>query len=203
VYPYQIGQQNDEAIDSGAFWFYRKLGFRSGSRDLEQLARREEHKIHADSGHRTSKGILKRLAEAHMFYEVNPAGMATPGVDAVNTKPISSGPWDRFSTRNLGLRVNRRMAREFDGDSHKMRLASVAEVSRILHFNARTLAERRAIEDWSVVLALIPNLSAWSPKEKRDAAKIIRAEASGKEMNYLHLTQQHARLRAALLTLGS
>src|SRR5262249_53573398 len=28
VYPYQIGDGNEEAIDSGAFWFYRKLGFR-------------------------------------------------------------------------------------------------------------------------------------------------------------------------------
>ena len=26
--PYQIGMENDEAIESGAFWFYRKLGFR-------------------------------------------------------------------------------------------------------------------------------------------------------------------------------
>ena len=25
--PYQIGHQNEEAIESGAFWFYRKLGF--------------------------------------------------------------------------------------------------------------------------------------------------------------------------------
>ena len=32
IYPYQIGQNNDEAIDSGAFWFYRKLGFRPGRR---------------------------------------------------------------------------------------------------------------------------------------------------------------------------
>ena len=47
VYPYQIGQNNDEALDSGAFWFYRKLGFRSGRRDLEQIARREEQKIAA------------------------------------------------------------------------------------------------------------------------------------------------------------
>jgi len=35
VYPYQIGQNNDEALDSGAFWFYRKLGFRSGRKDLD------------------------------------------------------------------------------------------------------------------------------------------------------------------------
>ena len=30
VYPYQLGHDNDEAIESGAFWFYRKLGFRPG-----------------------------------------------------------------------------------------------------------------------------------------------------------------------------
>jgi hypothetical protein len=27
--PYQIGFENEEGIQSGAFWFYRKLGFRS------------------------------------------------------------------------------------------------------------------------------------------------------------------------------
>jgi hypothetical protein len=26
--PYQIGHENEEGIESGAFWFYRKLGFR-------------------------------------------------------------------------------------------------------------------------------------------------------------------------------
>ena len=70
VYPYQIGQNNDEALDSGAFWFYRKLGFRSGSQELEQLARREEQRIAANPQYRTPKKTLKRLAEAHVFYEL-------------------------------------------------------------------------------------------------------------------------------------
>ncbi|HEY6147898.1 MAG TPA: hypothetical protein VIZ69_09375, partial [Thermoanaerobaculia bacterium] len=34
VDPYQIGHENEEAIESGAFWFYRKLGFRSTDPDL-------------------------------------------------------------------------------------------------------------------------------------------------------------------------
>ena len=34
VYPYQLGDQNEEAIKSGAFWFYRKLGFRPGRPEL-------------------------------------------------------------------------------------------------------------------------------------------------------------------------
>jgi len=44
VYPYQIGDENEEAIVSGAFWFYRKLGFRSMNPGLEKLAQAEEEK---------------------------------------------------------------------------------------------------------------------------------------------------------------
>jgi hypothetical protein len=195
VYPYQIGQNNDEAIDSGAFWFYRKLGFRSGCPDLEQLARREEKKIAANPHYRTPPRILKRLAEAHVFYELERS--AIPGGQP--------GPWDNFSTRNLGLRVNRRMAREFGGNSHRIRQAVSREVSRALGANpARwTGLEQRAFENWSLVLALIPDLQSWSPKEKEGVLRIIRAQAAPDEMRYLRLTQQHPRLRAELLRLGS
>jgi hypothetical protein len=190
VYPYQIGQNNDEALDSGAFWFYRKLGFRSGRRDLEQLAKREEQKIAANPQYRTPKKTLKRLAEAHVFYEL-PGG-----------EPHA---WDAFSTRNLGLLVSHRMAREFGGDSARIRRASVAGVSRALKIAVSRWnpAERQAFENWSLVLALIPNLRRWSAQEKQDAVRIIRAQAGPSEMRYLRLTQQHARLREELLRLGS
>jgi hypothetical protein len=190
VYPYQIGQNNDEALDSGAFWFYRKLGFRSGRRDLEQLARREEQTIAANLQYRTPKKTLKRLAEAHVFYEL-------PG-----SEPHA---WDAFSTRILGLRVNRRMAREFGGDSARIRRASVADVSRALKIDISRWnpAERQAFENWSLVLALIPDLRHWPPQEKQGAAKVIRAQAGPSEMRYLRLTQQHPRLREELVRLGS
>jgi hypothetical protein len=196
VYPYQIGQNNDEALDSGAFWFYRKLGFRSGSKELELLARREEQKIAANPQYRTPKKTLKRLAEAHVFYELDradPASASTPGA------------WDTFSTRNLGLRVNRRMAHEFGGDSQRIRRASVADVSRALgiYVSRWTSAERQAFENWSLVLALIPDLSRWTPQEKKDTAKIIHAQAGRNEMHYLRLTRHHLRLRKELLRLGS
>ena len=43
--PYQIGHENEEGIESGAFWFYRKLGFRPTRKDILQLALKEEEKI--------------------------------------------------------------------------------------------------------------------------------------------------------------
>src|SRR5260370_37562718 len=102
VYPYQLGHDNEEAIESGAFWFYRKLGFRPGRADLQQLAEREEQKIAAEKQYRTPARTLRRLAAGHVFYEL-------PGSEV--------GASDKFSTRNIGLRVNRRMARDFCGDA--------------------------------------------------------------------------------------
>src|SRR5262249_7965859 len=34
--PYQLGHENEEAIASGAFWFYRKLGFRPVAPDISR-----------------------------------------------------------------------------------------------------------------------------------------------------------------------
>jgi hypothetical protein len=194
IYPYQIGQDNDEAIDSGAFWFYRKLGFRPGRPDLQKLCEREEAKIAADPEYRTPRRTLKRLAEAHMFYETDQAGLSRSG-----------GPWDTFSAQSLGLRINRRMAREFNGDSQKIRQASAAAVTRSLHINPSlwTPLQKQALENWSLVLAQIPNLKRWTPQEKMDVIKIIRAKSAPNEMRYLRKTQRHPRLRDQLLRLGS
>ena len=190
VYPYQLGQQNDEALDSGAFWFYRKLGFRPGGRDELRLAEREDRRIAADRKYRSSRGTLRRLAESHVFYEL--AG-------------TEEGAWDRFSTRKLGLRVNRRMATEFDGDSTRMRKETTAEAVRRLRLQTRGWSEleRRALSDFALVLGEIEDLERWTSEEKRELAAVIRAKAAADEMEFMRRTQGHARLRRALLRLGS
>jgi hypothetical protein len=224
IYPYQIGQNNDEAIESGAFWFYRKLGFRPGRPDLQKLCEREEKKIAANPKYRTPPRTLKRLAEAHMFYEVperkgfvserngegfvsghafRRAANATKFQSALAAE--GSGPWDTFSTRNLGLQINHRMSREFKGNSQKIRQASIANVTQALRINPSrwTPAQKQSLENWSLVLAQIPNLTRWTPEEKHQLIKIIRAKSAPTEIPYLRQTQHHPRLRAELLRRGS
>ncbi|HWW15614.1 MAG TPA: hypothetical protein VN310_13205 [Candidatus Dormibacteraeota bacterium] len=209
IYPYQIGQDNDEAIDSGAFWFYRKLGFRPGRPDLQKLCEREEKRIAANPKYRTPPGTLKRLAQAPMFYECQPSAESGPSINnqksSINNSPQARGPWDTFSTRTLGLHINGRMAREFESDSQQIRKASVAQVTQALRINPAlwTPAQSQALENWSLVLALIPNLPCWTPNEKNQLIKIIRAKSGPNEMHYLHQTQRHPRLRSELLRLGS
>ena len=190
VYPYQLGHENDEAIESGAFWFYRKLGFRSGRAHLQRLVEREEQKIAANRNYRTPARILKRLAAGHVFYEL-------PGSEV--------GTWDTFSTRNIGLLVNRHMARHFSGDSKRFRQESVRAVAHILAVNPSswTNLEQTSFGNLAVVLALVPDLSAWTNGQKQAVRQIIRAKSKPNEMLYLHLVQRHDRLREALLKLGS
>jgi hypothetical protein len=200
VYPYQLGHENEEAIESGAFWFYRKLGFRPGRAELQKLAEREEDRIAADPKYRTRARTLKRLAAGHVFYDLPKNDL--PGSEV--------GAWDRFSTRNIGLRVNRRMARDFGGDAVLMREHSRRALERSLGMRSGgvstsswTPLEKAAFENFALVLADVPGLRAWTREEKEDLIRIIRAKAKADEMLYLHLTQRHGRLRRALLTLGS
>lgn len=190
AYPYQLGHENEEAIRSGAFWFYRKLGFRPGRPELLALAEREEAKMARNPGHRSSPATLRKLAAHHAFYEFG-------------TEP--RGLWDTFSTRNLGFAVQRKMASDFNGDPEKMRKATVGAVSRILKFDPTRLSrlERDVLDDFAPLLSLIPELNHWTKAEKQALVALIRAKAAKNEVEYLQELQHHLRLKMSLLQLGS
>jgi len=136
-----------------------------------------------------------------------------------------AGAWDRFSTRNIGLQVNRRMARDFGGDAVRMRKHARRALERILDVRSDdgrsddgridgvrsggvstsswTPLEKAAFDNFALVLTQVPGLRAWTQEEKEDLIQVIRAKAKPDEMLYLHLTQRQGRLRRVLLTLGS
>jgi hypothetical protein len=68
VDPYQLGLHNEEAIESGAFWFYRKLGFRPTDAGVAKLLATEEKKLRAHPDYRTPARTLRRLAAGWMVY---------------------------------------------------------------------------------------------------------------------------------------
>ena len=188
--PYQLGFENEEAIASGAFWFYRKLGFRPTDRGVARLVAQEEERLGADPDYRTPPRLLRRLVTHNLLYEV-------PGT--------TSGAWDRFHIRNLGLRVNRRMARRFGGSAEAIRSAAAGRVAKALGLRPVRLAplERRAFDSFALVLDEIGDLARWTRAERGGILEIVRAKAGAPERRYLRLLQRHARLRAALLALGS
>lgn len=116
VDPYQIGQENEEAIGSGAFWFYRKMGFRPVDPNLEKLALKEERRLAATPGERTPARLLRRLAGGPVVYEPPDA---------------RRGEWDRFHIRRLAAaRWPAEARRRFDSC---LELKKSGKESRYLH----------------------------------------------------------------------
>jgi hypothetical protein len=188
--PYQVGHENEEGIESGAFWFYRKLGFRPVKPELLKLTKAEEVKTARNLTHRTSAATLRKLAAGHLLFSLS---------DKADDRS-----WDNFEVRKIGLAVQRRMARDFGGDAQAMRRQSVAIVTGALGRHARdwSATQKRSVENQSLVLAMIPGLKQWSAQQKNLAVRIIHAKAGNDEALYLKLMQKHAALRDALMRLG-
>jgi hypothetical protein len=190
--PYQLGHHNEEGIESGAFWFYRKLGFRPTLDLRTKILKAEEQRIAARPTYRTPAATLRELADGHMLLEILPL---------LQRRKV----WDRFQIRNVGLAVGRRMASRAGGDAQKFRRASVERVARALGVRVEDWKDREqlAFADFAVVLALIPDLARWTTAEKRDAVRIIRAKAGADESRYVRLLQRHSRLRDEVIKIGS
>ena len=180
VDPYQIGHENEEAIQSGAFWFYRKLGFRPADREIARRTEVEESRLRKTPGARSSAATLRKLAAGSLLFE-GPG--ATPGA------------WDRFHIRNLGLAVARATARRHGGDPARMAAWAAGRVGGALG----------AAPDCplTLVASLIPGLARWPAADKTALLAVLKAKQSRDESRYLRLMQRHARFRAACLRLGS
>jgi hypothetical protein len=192
--PYQIGFENEEGIESGAFWFYRKLGFRSTDPDVMKTVLNEERRMATRPGHRTSARTLRKLARAPMIFELQKTD-----------ENSTLGDWDRFHVRNIGLKVARLMARKFEGDAVRMRTDSVKSLTQLLGIRRETWRETEltALSYFAATLMLITDLPRWSADAKQALVKIIRAKAAAEESSYLKLMQRHARLRNWMIRLGS
>ena len=181
--PYQIGHENEEGIQSGAFWFYRKLGFRSTRQSIQTLTQVEEAKMLSRRNYRTSAATLRRLAEAPMIFELD---------------QTRKGDWDRFQIRNIGFALQRLMAREFKGNANLMRSQAIALAAKTLGLEGKS-----DIGDIAVILLVLDNLRIWSKEDLGLLRKIIETKRTGLESKYLRLLQKHVRLRDELIKIGS
>ena len=186
--PYQIGYENEEGIESGAFWFYRKLGFRPTTPEIMKLVLKEEERMANQPGYRTRSGTLRKLAAGPMIFELDKS---------------KTGDWDRFQVRGIGLQAQRRMAEKYQGDAERMRREALTTISRLLSIDIGKDSEITTLSDFAAALALIPDLNKWSDIEKHELGKIIQAKRSADEAEYLKLMQRHERLRRAMIRLGS
>jgi hypothetical protein len=186
VDPFQIGRDNPEALRSGAFYFYRHLGFRPRDPVVGRLADAEQDKIAGDPSYRSPLATLARLARSEIYLSL------------VQEEPAP----DRLVTSSrLAALVTDRIASVFHGDRQAALRESASRVARVLGVSRRgswPAGERRAFEQLSLLAALIPNLDRWSTAERRGLVEVLRAKGGPSEAHYVRLLARHRRLRSSL-----
>ncbi len=189
VEPYQLGHQNAEGLDSGAWWFYRKLGFVPRDAPTERLARSEELKILHDPRYRSTRTTLRRLAKKHLFFELSP--------DRVDTTPPL--PWP------VGLLLAPQLRRQGCVD-RELALLRCERLARRLAGGAEPRPgsddERDAWRKLSPLLLAIRGFRHWPVSERRAAALALCAKGAQSELGYLRQLADHRRLALALERLG-
>lgn len=187
VYPYQAGGAgNEEGLASGAWWFYRKLGFAPRDRGARALVRREEARIARDPGHRSGRAALAALGEHNVYWH---AGAKRD--DVIGLLPLA----------NVGLAVTDFLAAHHGGEPDRGARACAREAAARLGAGpsaAWTRPERLAFERWAPLVLLLPGLARWSAPERRAIAAVIRAKGGDRESEFVRRFDAHAKLRAAV-----
>ena len=182
IEPYQLGRGNEEGIETGAWWFYQKLGFRPQSIAARRIMRVELARTRINPRHRSSARTLGKLAESHLFFDLD--AEARRGLPPLASAYERAVAW--LARRGGGedaLAAAERSALAVTG------LGSLAHFSR---------DERLAWRRWAPLIASLPGVSRWRPAQRRELAEIVRAKAGRQELPFLVRFAAHPRLAKAL-----
>ncbi len=187
---YQLGTDNDEAIDSGAWWFYARMGFRPRDAEAAKLADAEFRKAER-KGYRSSKATLRELA-IHPVY-VWLARKRRDVLPMVCTDSLSLGVLD-FVSKRFGSR------REEAARHCSRELAAALELDSIADWPAD---EQLMWHRLSPVVAAIADVSEWPTADRAALVEVIRAKGGKREIEYVKLFDAHKRLRRAVVSFAA
>jgi hypothetical protein len=182
VEAYQFGAGNREGLESGAFWFYFRLGFRPVEPTLQAVALDEFKRMQRHPGHRTSLSVLRRLARSDLEL------------------PVISGARNACDPVALSQAVTVWIASRFQGRRDRAEAAALRSVAAALGLRDTggwSDDERQVLRAMAPVLAQIRDLHAWPARHKHRLVALIRAKG-GNEYRYFALMAGFAHLRNGL-----
>ncbi len=169
---YQVGYENDEGLDSGSYWFYYKLGFRSADEDIRKLAEQERKKIVKRKGYRTPRAILKKLAEADVVLPLegqDPADYREFPLDLVSL--LASDQLTQFAPR----------------DAHTdSRILKELETRLGIALPTMTPEQKHSTAQQALFLFAYGKFKSWSPARKQSWLRMAMGKGSVHEADYLH-----------------
>ncbi len=184
--PYQFGSENTEALKSGAFWFYYRLGYRPVDSGVRKLARNEYMKLKSGKGYRTPIPVLKDLATCDMHLTLPSARQA----DFFDEGWIETA--SLLATEQLAKTGHRSRRKAHDDIARRL-----VEDLGVESMDDWSQEERRWFVRLGPVMAAT-NPGSWTARDKRSAVKLMRAKGSDHERDFMKVFCKHERFYNAL-----
>ncbi len=185
VEPYQFGAGNREGLQSGALWFYWRLGFRPVDAKAAALGAAEFARMAADRGYRPPLPTMRRLTRDDLALVVD-----ADRAGAVEPEPA-----------RLAHAVSGWIARAHRGDRARAEAAALATVTAALGIADREGwrdDEEAALRTLAPLFAALPDLAHWPARDRAAAVALIRAKGAPDDAAWFVRLGRHRRLIAAL-----
>jgi len=164
---YQIGKENYDGIQSGAFWVYYKAGFRPIEKIQKELAAAEEIKIKTTTGYRSPITVLKKLADSRMELILNKNALS---FDAVDLSDIYA------AVLKKQYKNNRMLAEK----GKAMKLATILGIK-----NGNEAPMNYILKNWALLLLYKEKELQNNRLLKKDLNLLFKLKAAGLENDYI------------------
>ncbi len=174
VKPYQFGLHNMEAIQTGAFWFYYKLGFRPENKELKELALKEELAKQSDPNYKSEVSTLKRYTKSNLALT------------------FTEDSYPEYDCEELSKHITAHIRHHFNGNRQK----AMAVCFKLLKEHSGIDMKGWKTEDIdyakqvSVLFCLKPDPAQWIRKNSRNIARFIQLKSAKTELPWIKHLQQ-------------
>ena len=185
---YQFGEGNAEAINSGAYWFYYRLGFRPTTPAQKKLAAREAKRLARPGAKRSTASTLKSLATGDLVLDL-------PGFDIDDY-------FDEALLPQLGAAAATKLAAE-PVSSRKTAERRIADTLAgdlgVRSMKSWPATDRSAFAMLAPSISVVPGLTSWSSADRRSIVTMMRAKGRAQESDFARAASKSPRLFRALM----
>jgi hypothetical protein len=185
--PYQIGRDNPEGIETGAFWFYYRLGYRPLQKKLQQMAAEHWKTMLSKPGKKSPVKVLLQLVEDEMVY------LLPGGESALKQK---------FDTLGLSQAITSHIRKRYKGDIGRFMAHCKACLLTSGLLPALKADKINALEQLSQYLFIEDDLIQFTADERKSITALLIEKTIGSDCNYARLLSENEKMQEILYRLS-
>jgi hypothetical protein len=174
VKPYQFGLHNPEAIKTGAFWFYYKLGFRPENKELRELALEEEKQKLINPNYKSAIATLKKYTKSNLALT------------------LSETSYPNYDSEAVSQKITNHINIYFNGDRQKALTTCFKQLKESLGIDIKKwkTEDIEYAKQLAILFHIEPNSKAWQQKHQKNIQLLIQLKSAKTELAWVKHLQK-------------